>query len=1315
MNWTPEQQRAIHATQGDVLLTAAAGSGKTAVLAARCAYLLADAAEPADVNEILVLTFTEAAAAEMKRRIAVALADKACQRPQDRRLQRQLALIDQARITTVHAFCHATLREFFYHIGLDPAFQVLDADDADLLKTETAQLLYEDRYADCSPSDRGNSFTRFVRSFASGSGDRQLLHLLVRLHNFLESINDHDAWAQQWRQQLASLEGDGCDITAQGSGGPRKIALVDQHRRLLTSQLDALIGQLRYTLETTLSQYPQLDCYAGHVRDDLLPLVEQIRGHVAGADLAGATDELRQTTSLPRLPKRPGDVSEAEALPIRKLIDDAKARFKSIRDRLALGPRSVLRQLAFTAPLGDLLIDLHRDFAARYEQAKQRQAVLDFADLEHLCLKLLVDKNRQPSDVARELQRRYRYVLVDEYQDISPVQEAIIRAVARNQAVSPEDKAGQPRDTASSEKPASAKASPCPAGNLFMVGDVKQTIYGFRQAEPAIFLEKYHRFTPYDPDQPDAPPVAQLRIALNSNFRARRGLIDTVNFLFARCMTPSFFGIDYDRDARLTCAADYPDPDGQPRVECHLIERELDAAPTNADEDAGPGVPTPDELDATRREALIVAQRIRQMVGSDHPDRKPEFLVTDPTTKQMRPVEYRDVVILLRSLRHRAELWSEVLSQVGIPVHAELSSGYFVATEVQDVVSLLQLLDNPQQDIPLAAVLRSPLVGLEASELADIRLHGRRLAFHEAVGEYARTGPVADLAGRLAAFLQQLDAYRTLARRGSLADLVYHIYQQSNLLAYVSALPNGQQRHANLIHLHDRARQFDAFAGHSLRRFLQFIDKLRSEDGDFGPAPVVTAADNVVRIMTVHKSKGLEFPVVIVADLAHQFNRQDTRETVLFDRRQTLPLALRAIDPRSQDRYPTIAHAIVADDLDNRTVTEEMRILYVALTRAREHLLIVGSTALDEARNAWQPWASYRDTHLPDFVLRHVRCPLDWIGPALASHPAFASFLDPDSPSRTTAHHQLVLRLHTASELGDAVAAFAQTGTSPQRPVCLDELIGPVPAGPLPDNLQSVIDRLDYRYPHQPLTQLPVRIGVTDLKKRFGPEQPTVEATSQRPAGLCGSPGKVPSDQSAADLPGVFTARPRCLLSVPEPISAGEIGSWTHLFLERLDLAQPIDLTCVQEQLESLVKQGVFSPRQAACIDVRAVADFFACALGQELLAHHDAVQREWSFTIALPARQLCPEQQLSPNDADQPILLRGIIDCYFAHDEGLTVIDFKTDNVTRKTASARAADYAAQLHYYRYALETITGCPVCATHLYFLKPRLDLPVGVLA
>ena len=804
--------------------------------------------------------------------------------------------------------------------------------------------------------------------------------------------------------------------------------------------------------------------------------------------------------------------------------------------------------------------------------------------------------------------------------------------------------------------------------------------------------------------RPDAPPPAQLRIALNRNFRARRPLIDTVNFFFARCMRASFFGIDYHRDARLVYAADYPDPDRQPRVECHLIERNLDAAdPSDAppaddtpDDNTAPPPPDTADLDATRREALIVAQRIRQMVGADHPDRRGEFLVTDPAAKQPRPVEYRDIVILMRSLRHHAELWTEVLTQAGVPVHAELSTGYFVATEVQDVVSLLQILDNPQQDIPLAAVLRSPLVGLDESQLTAIRLCAPRLPFHHAVAEYARTGPDNGLAGRLAAFLQQLDDYRTAARRGSLADLIYHIYQQSNLLAYIAALPNGPQRHANLIHLHDRARQFDAFAGHSLRRFLQFIDKLRRQEGDFGPAPVLAAADNVVRIMSVHKSKGLEFPVVIVADLARKFNRQDIGRTVLFDRREELPLALRAIDPRSQDRYPTIPHAIVAADLTDRMLTEEMRILYVALTRAREHLMLVASTPLDDARAAWQPWSCHRDTALPDFALRNAQAPLDWIGPALAPHPAWASFLNPDNSAPQPPHHQLALCLHGAADLRDALAAFASAAERPQRPATLDDLIGPPTAEALPADLQSLIDRLDYRYPHQQLTHLPVRIGVTDLKAHT-PTSPSSEAPSV--------------SRDSADLPAVFTRRPRCLLGEPQQPRPDEIGSWTHLFLQRLDLAQPADLDSLQLQLDALVRQAVFSPRQAAHIDLSAVAAFFACPLGRQLLACHDLVQREWPFTIALPARTLCPDQQLSPDDADQPILLRGIIDCYFPHEQGLTLIDFKTDHVTPETAPARAADYAPQLHYYRYALETITGRPVCSAHLYFLKARLDYPL----
>ncbi len=1346
-HWTSEQRAAIETVHGDLLITAAAGAGKTAVLTQRCIHLLTGIDPPCSIDELLVLTYTEAAAAEMRRRIRSALYELAAmpttggantkapsaRRGIDQRLggslkrvcelgagdhpariRRQLALLEQARISTIHSFCNALLREYFYRLNLDPGFEVLDADEADLLKLQIADELFEEYYARSQADDSSDDFARFVRSYSTGAGDRKLIDLIVRLHNFLETLSDHAAWTEHAKQMLQTPD----------SADPQNLFVVQRQKELLKLQLHNLIQRLNIA-KTEISRDPNLEFYIQYLDRNVFPVLREIHHALDADDLIQALRILAENESLEKLPRKPRDLSKEYVAPTQHRINAAKDVYKTMIRKFALPPEKVIRQLNSLAPSIHLLLDLQQNFLQRYNDAKRRQNVLDFADLEHLALRLLLDDDR-PTDVALQLRDRYRFILVDEYQDISPIQETLLQTISRGFPAGTTEQKDDPN-----------------LGNLFMVGDVKQSIYSFRQADPTIFLAKLNQFTPYHPDKSSPEIPSQARIDLNRNFRSRRPLINGVNYIFSRCMTTEFVGFDYQRDAQLLYGAEFydklppaSDAEMSPAIELHLIERDLDDTESENENEQTDDADMDDdriELDAARREAMIVARRIRQIVGADRPDAKPEFQIVDPDSQQLRPVTYRDIVILLRSLKMRAEIWSEVFHQLHVPVHAELTGGFFVATEIQDVLCLLQLLENPQQDIPLASVLRSPFVRLDESQLAVVRLHTPGQSYHQAVFRYARSGPDETIRHILSTFLDRLDDWRTLARREPLAQLLWRIYRDANLLAYVSALPEGRQRYRNLLRLHDRARQFDSFANQGLARFLAFIEKLRAEEGDFGPAPVLTQADNVVRIMSVHKSKGLEFPVVILADLSHKFNQTDLKSDIIYKRDPSCPIGLRITGSDTADRYPTMTHHLVAADKERALLAEELRILYVALTRARERLLLFASAPLDKCRKNWQFFKgrltlddsgrpSSEDPNyktnpfspvstpkspisppltvnpLPEFVLNAARSPIDWLGPALANHPDLHDFLqNTNGDTSVTFGSRFQVIAYNAEEISRLAGQVGRERESSAVSKDIQDLMlgkEPKEMGTLSMETKEVIERLKWRYPQAGLTQLGARTSVTELKRQMNPDY---------------DPDFSPEGKPPADP---YHLTPKFLQEGATRISAVEIGSWTHLFLQHVELDRKVDLTDLNKQLEELVGRGVFSVQQGQAVAMEGVARFFTSESGREMLAHRETVEREWPFTLALPIREVYPNVILNEQEKEETVLIRGIIDCLFETAEGIRIIDFKTDDVEEAECAARAESYRVQMQLYKRAVEGILNAKTAGSVLYFLRPGIAVEVN---
>ncbi len=1326
VNWTREQDLAIRTRGSNLLVSAAAGAGKTAVLVERVIRLVLGGST--SVDELLVVTFTEAAAAEMRDRVARALRerlealDEASAPDQAARLRLQLALLGRASISTLHSFCLSVCRRYFYRLGLDPAFEVLAEEEAELLRSEVLDEVLEELY------DRGDpGFTGLVEAYGTERGDDRLREVVLRLHDFSRS---HPRPAR-WLDQAASLF-----EPAPGS----RLADLPYGRAVMEDvvlALEAAAQQLHRAEAIAARPDGPVDLRPA-LAEDAARLATSARRAGSGAweTMARAVAEAAEFQTLPRAPRGQGDD------PVRKRVRAIREKVKDtcsrLRDRYAgRSEADFLDEVrALAGPMRSLAALVTR-FDLAYRRAKDDRAVVDFGDLEHFCLQVLAEPGDgealTPSEAAVELRRRYAEVLVDEYQDINEVQEAILNLVSRGD-------------------------------NLFMVGDVKQSIYRFRLAEPALFEGKYRSYRPLEspgageplPAEPPGageplPPDSSGGVAagrcldLPANFRSRKPILDAVNFIFRQVMRADAAEIDYGPAGELVYGADFYGPPGiaGPAVELHLLEGEIKAEsagpgaeadtadgtgpdgepagdqpedgdaegePGDEDEDQ-PGRIDPEDLESLEREALVVAHRIREMVEGPTP-----LEVWDKQARAYRRVRYGDVAVLLRATTGLANLVLDILTRSGVPASAQLSTGYFTATEVETVLSLLQVIDNPRQDIPLAAVLRCPVVGLDENDLARVRLFRRTGGFYEAV--VAAAGGDGQLGARLTRFLRDLESWREAARRGPLSTLLWRLYRETGLYAYVGGLPNGAQRQANLRGLYDRARQFDRFSRQGLARFLRFVDHLRETGQDLGPPQPYGEADDAVRIMSIHRSKGQEFPVVFLAHLGKKFNFRDCRGDLLCHR--TLGLGPMVADPSRRLKYPSLPHQAVARQNRAETVAEEMRCLYVGLTRARDCLVLVGTKRkLPQALAEWCLSGRPEPPRglLPAAQVARAESFLDWIGPALASHPqaeplrAVAGCGTPASgeprPGSPAADPSLwdirLWGLPGFPAIPAAVAPLpgrAEPGPEWAEVARLQPLVNVSPG--------RITAALDWVYPAGPFSARPAKVAPTELKRLLDGPGEDGEAAPL-------APGPDPSRPESGSLADV---RPAFLQASAGPTPA-ERGKATHLLLQHADLGGPLDEAALERLAAWLADREIMTPEQAGSADLEAVARFFRSDLGRWLVSARASARREIPFSLGLPAEEIYgeplpatgPAAARAPAPAGDLVLVQGIIDVVIDEPDGLTILDFKTDRLPADQVPARAEAYRPQVAVYRRAVETIWRRPVKAVYLYFLTPGVAVNV----
>jgi len=1228
IKWTKQQQNAIKHRGSDVLVTASAGTGKTAVLSGRCVDVVCDKSLCPDVLSILVLTFTNAAAEQMRVRIAEQLKAVFLEK-KDPHLYHQLLLLGGSDIGTIHSFCKRLITEHFYKLGLDPAFRVIEGDEQQLLKAESLEKTIDWAW---EQGDLQQPLSRLLyrRDLRTNDG---FLSKITDISNFLDGV----VFRQDWFRRAAILSS-AADVF--------KTELGERQKNILLEKLQRIISRMQYAQK--LCSQTGDDAWSVELQQTHIEPVRECIEFLNSDNWQQCAEMInnfkKPTTYTPKISEE--NVAEIIHDTVKNALDD----FEGLSDLAILNPDYLNKVGSASNLQTKVLIRLVEKFDRLYSEAKAAINCLDFADLEHYALKLLtVEENDKllPSETALALRRKYRYIFVDEYQDINGVQQAMIDALSGG-------------------------------GNVFVVGDVKQSIYAWRGAKPNIFLE-HLKTASVDPK--NAP--AGLRIDLNTNWRSDKRILDFVNSVFSRIMTASFAKIDYDESAMLKPFSDSK-AESSPEniVELHILDKQQDDSDYEAENEDIAGI------SHRRRQAAMIARRIRQMVGAD--TGRAEFQIYDKQQDSSRGVQYGDIVILMRSPAERVNDYVEILRLAGVPVSCEEAGGYFEATEISDTLSLLKVLDNPQRDIEMAAVLRSPFFKISDTELAKIRIHSRTAdqpqRFYECVFQYCVNGADAELIEKLKEALYTIEQWRTLARQGSLADLIWRIYRRSGFLSFVSALPNGRMRKANLLKLHERAIQFEGFASSagiaSLNRFVGFIEKLQETGLDRTGTEPQAQAENAVRIMSVHKSKGLEFPVVFVAELNSGFNKEDVYKSDCLAGENGL-LGLQIIDRESNSKLNSVAYQIVAEEKLSVSLEEEMRILYVAMTRAKERLVLTAGEKKNHCRNIVLSGFLLGGRFVPDWQLRTCKSHLDWLLYALSDRKNLHEIFGIEPAENVRGDTLFSAEFYEQSEL-ERLSKYAEKLRKGKSKQVLKNSGYTQRDSEL---LAQIKKSLEWQYPFGKASDLPAKLSVTQLTHR--------------------SDEYVKIDYSRA-----VGRKPKTLLTSD---SAGEIdgrliGIVVHSVIAVLDLSKPVTERAVEQIKAKLLADGVMTASVAANVSAAAIVKFFETEPGRAALDRSNIVLREWPFTFAVPAddvlKSLFPAPYAIASASDETIVVQGVVDMVIESLTGLLVVDFKNDNITVSEVTGRAALYRQQLDFYSRAAEKILNKKVKSKWLYFLQPQ---------
>ena len=1348
--WTQEQQNVIDSRGGNLLVAAAAGSGKTAVLVERIIQMILNSDLKIDIDKLLVVTFTNAAASEMRERIGDAISKKLDENPEDEHLQDQLVLLNKASITTIHSFCLEVIKSNFHKINLDPNFRIGDETECSLMKLEaideTFDILYE---------QNDEEFCYLVDCYAEKRGDSNLQNLILSIYSFVMASPYPKVWLKESAEDFNITD----DFDFATSKWAKAIL------ETVKIQMEGIEKSLCKAIEDVYG-IDELVTFT----DKLKIEYEKIKEILYACDTSWS-DAYRQISSMTfenyakgvkRIPKDAPSYIKEEKDKAKKIRDNAKKSIEKIKASVFNKNYDDLKdEIKFLYPIVKSLSDVVLMFEQIYSQKKRDKGIIDFNDIEHFALQILTETDENgdfvfdeegkniPSDIALEYREKFYEIFIDEYQDSNQVQEVILSTIAKQ------------------KEP-----------NRFMVGDVKQSIYRFRQAKPEIFLQKY---ATYDTDLSSK----YKKIMLYKNFRSRKEVVDSVNYIFEHIMSKNLGEIDYNEEEKLNLGANFEEVEDEKIIlggatEIHLMEKKVPEV-EDPDEEEEEG----EDLDASQIEARMVGKIIRDIM---RPNENGEIMqVFDKKLETYRNVEYKDIVILLRATSAWAPVFAEELINMDIPTYADMGQGYFETMEIQVIMSFLKVIDNPMQDIPLIAILRSPIYGFTPEDFIDIRITDKKVSFYEAmrmfVGEkidlsneeeqdiaedeisddigneiidvnineeytddvsyleyqnieensyveadmddyyqninyedfeyeneefiyndevmyesyisenveddliYEINSNIegdeesqkSELELKVRRFLDDLKELQEKSMYMSTDEFLWYIYTNSGYYAYCGALPGGSQRQANLRILFERAKQFEETSFKGIFNFINFISKLKKSNSDMGSAKTLGENANVVRIMSIHKSKGLEFPIVICSGMGRNFNTMDFRKDVLYH--HELGYGPQIVDFERRISYPSIAKEALKCKINIENISEEMRILYVALTRAKEKLIITSS--IKDIEQNMHKWSSNISTEkmVSKYDILNGKNYMDWMMPAIIKHKDLEDI-------RETYNLSTSISMEDESKWSVKTWSRDDIDFEKHEKEGIREVLNTMDLSQHDTEYYEQIEKkLNFEYPYLGVVKKAASISVTEIKKRQEEYEEQEDSL-----GLY-------KHKTTLKKPKFLSESQKS-----EKITGARRGTIVHLIMEVLDFEKVNTESEIKAQIQDLVKRRIITEKESQVLSPRKIMRFFKSPIAKRMLSSK-FVKREQKIYTQIKMNDIYLNDEIFKNNREtyenESVMLRGVIDLYFEEDDGLVILDYKTDFVDKNNKKEIIHKYKKQIEIYADVLSKLTGKKVKEKYLY--------------
>lgn len=1178
MKWTSEQEQAIMEKGSNILVAAAAGSGKTAVLVERIINKIIK--DHIDIDKILVVTFTNAAASEMRERILDAIYKKLDKEPNNEELQRQIFLLNKSSICTIHSFCLDVIHNNFFELDIPSNFRIADTTEIELLKQEVLEDLFEEKY-----NNNDSDFLKLIETYTSYSGDEPLKESCLEIYEYIQSSPFPNDWLEEKVEMFAKKENDDFAKSTWGK------ILINKFAKQIENEI-IMLENVRMKLQ----RESNLDKFIKVIRKDI-DMLEEIRI----ATKKSWNDAYNVAMKL-EFDKWPVD---------RKIVSDTKEQAKKIRDIMKKNIKKIIDEMfsynseeAYESiyemyEILKIMKNLIIDFKNKFSKSKKERNIIDFNDIEHMALEILVKKDGKqiiPTEVCKKYQEKFEEIAIDEYQDSNLVQEYILNSISRN-------------------------------NNIFMVGDVKQSIYRFRQARPELFLEKYNKYK----QKNEKEESENLKIKLFKNFRSRKTILDITNLIFENIMSKEFGDIDYNEQEYLNYGANYAEGKEEPKTQIYMLDMQDGDELEEESEDKF--------IEKEEIEAKFVAKKIREIVDSKE-------LVWDKKQNKYREVMYKDIVVLLRSTSVLAPIYEKEIMSLNIPVFSDTSSQYLDSIEISTIMSLLKIIDNPMQDIPLVTVLRSPIFNFSDNELVEIRLCDKKSQFYVALRK--SLVQVNDrLKSKIEDFLNKIEEFKQYEKEKPLNEFIWKIYIETGYYDYVTLMQNGKQRRENLKLLFEKAKQYEKASFKGLFHFINFIERMKLGSQDMGAAKIIGENEDVVRIMSIHKSKGLEFPIVFLSSTGKKFNLRDLNGKILLH--QDLGIGPEYINYERKISYSTMAKEAIKLISKRESLSEEMRVLYVALTRAKEKLIITGiSNNAKKDIERKKELLNIYGNEIQISLLEDCKNYLDWI--------------------------MYVQLKENPVELIDFYIQNVSDIDIEEKEEENQDKLKEIEYRMNGKWSKEIAEKLEWKYTRKGLTNIPTKMSVTQIK-RINERKEEKEKIDTVPN----------------------------FMKEEIEITSARKGTLMHLCIQKMDENKEYSITDIKEFIRDLEERYIITKKEAMSIPIKKLYEYTKTKLWKEL-KEAKQIKKEEPFYIEIPANEI---MEIEDNEK---ILVQGIIDLYYINkNDELILVDYKTDYV--KSKEELVNKYRTQINLYAKALEKALGKKIAKKEIFsiYLEEEIEI------